>query len=66
MNDKDTESFNQYVLDNPDYYFGLEKIRKEHDLKVWKAALEWERSRLNSSNSDYCDTCGARYEYWTR
>lgn len=34
--------------------------------KAWAAALKWERARLNSSNNDECDTCGARFEYWNK
>lgn len=40
----DLLAFENYVKSNQDYYFGLENIRKEHDLKVWQAALAWERS----------------------
>jgi hypothetical protein len=70
MNDKDKESFEKIF--NEHFYnveFESEEIYlscKYESFLFWKAALEWERSRLNSSNSDYCDTCGARYEYWTR
>jgi hypothetical protein len=71
MIEKDKEAFERYVESRPEYYFGLSKYDKAHDLQVWLDATKWERKRteimVNSLKSfcecdkyaDYKIKCGA-------
>jgi hypothetical protein len=65
VSNKDIEAFEKYVESKPEYYFGLDKYSKGHDLQVWLDATKWERKRtqimINSLKS-YCE-CDKLQDY---